>query len=161
MPFYATLGPATFLSHSRAQSGRKLLMQSVRSEQSRVHIVRNRSPKYGHVPSAQQNSVRRVSGDWTRGPEITGDVKSRATLQPSMKAEMTGGQNDKRVPWPLNSFLLPDYGQWSRFTDNLVRLSTFVFVFLLVPQLVQNGLSMAAGNVQALGILAWQVKRSI
>lgn len=75
-----------------------------------------------------------------------------------MNVAGTGGRIDERVTWSLNSFLLPDIGQWSKFTDNLVRLSTFVFVFLLVPQLVQNGLSMAAGNVQALSILAWQVK---
>lgn len=131
-------------------------MPTVCSEPSRVLSTRNRSSKYAYIPSAQQKGPSHGPGN---GPKIPRhSVKSRATLQPSMNVAGTGGRIDERVTWSLNSFLLPDIGQWSKFTDNLVRLSTFVFVFLLVPQLVQNGLSMAAGNVQALSILAWQVK---
>eukprot|EP00884_Botryococcus_braunii_P012245 jgi/Botrbrau1/21020/Bobra.0144s0033.1 len=83
-------------------------------------------------------------------------VSPRATLQPVRNSNGPGKPPTFKVAGISFPSLLPDFRAWSIVTDNLVRLSTFVFVFLLVPQLIQNGISMAAGDCNALSILSWK-----
>lgn len=45
---------------------------------------------------------------------------------------------------------------WGKLTNDLVQLSTFPFLFLSIPQLLQNAVNLSSGNVNALSILSWK-----
>lgn len=47
--------------------------------------------------------------------------------------------------------------RWDVITARCVELSTVAFVFLLMPQVVKNYISMAKGNNEALAVLSWVV----
>lgn len=47
--------------------------------------------------------------------------------------------------------------KWDKITTRCVELSTVAFVFLLMPQVIKNYLSMARGNTEALAVLSWVV----
>jgi len=45
---------------------------------------------------------------------------------------------------------------WGKITNDLVQLSTFPFLFLSIPQLLQNAVNLSNGNFNALSILSWK-----
>lgn len=47
--------------------------------------------------------------------------------------------------------------KWDKLTTRCVELSTIVFIFLLMPQVVKNYISMANHNSEALAVLSWVV----
>ena len=46
---------------------------------------------------------------------------------------------------------------WDHTTSRCVELSTVAFIFLLLPQVIKNYLSMSSGNSEALAVLSWVV----
>lgn len=49
--------------------------------------------------------------------------------------------------------------KWDRITSRCVELSTVVFVFLLMPQVIKNYVAMASNNSEALAVLSWVVRQ--
>ena len=47
---------------------------------------------------------------------------------------------------------------WGKTTNDLVQLSTFPFLFLSIPQVLQNAVNLSHGNVAALSILSWKAR---
>lgn len=48
--------------------------------------------------------------------------------------------------------------RWDKITTRCVELSTIAFIFLLMPQVVKNYISMANNNNEALAVLSWVVR---
>lgn len=46
---------------------------------------------------------------------------------------------------------------WDQTTSRCVEFSTVAFIFLLMPQVIKNYLSMSSGNSEALAVLSWVV----
>lgn len=46
---------------------------------------------------------------------------------------------------------------WDRATSRCVEFSTIAFVFLLMPQVIKNYVSMTTGRAEALAVLSWVV----
>lgn len=47
---------------------------------------------------------------------------------------------------------------WEKRTNDLVQLSTFPFLFLSIPQVLQNAVNLTNGNLNALSILSWKAR---
>ena len=49
---------------------------------------------------------------------------------------------------------------WDHTTSRCVEISTVAFIFLLMPQVIKNYLSMSSGNSEALAVLSWVVSNN-
>lgn len=50
-------------------------------------------------------------------------------------------------------------GQWNKVTERLVGYSAIPFSILVLPQVIQNASNMSSGNVAALSIISWEVRK--
>ncbi len=46
---------------------------------------------------------------------------------------------------------------WDRATSRCVEISTVAFLFLVMPQVIKNHISMTSGHAEALAVLSWVV----